>query len=79
MHDFIKPCVAEKFSHFMHVISPLLVFVGNEESMRCDYASLSTLLSLQGYPFEIYLFLLQVEGPDVILGVQWLQDLGDEI
>ncbi|KAG6425837.1 hypothetical protein SASPL_110042 [Salvia splendens] len=29
-----------------------------------------------GTRFDIDLFLLQVEGPDVILGVQWLQDLG---
>ncbi|KAG6409313.1 hypothetical protein SASPL_127350 [Salvia splendens] len=37
----------------------------------------STTLILQGHSFEVDLFLLQVEGPDVILGVQWLQDLGD--
>ncbi|KAG6394777.1 hypothetical protein SASPL_145367 [Salvia splendens] len=33
-------------------------------------------LSLPGQVFDIDLFILQVEGPDVILGVQWLQDLG---
>ncbi|KAG6431020.1 hypothetical protein SASPL_109095 [Salvia splendens] len=31
---------------------------------------------IPGTRFDIDLFLLQVEGPDVILGVQWLQDLG---
>ncbi|KAG6435987.1 hypothetical protein SASPL_100868 [Salvia splendens] len=34
-------------------------------------------LSLPGHRFEIDLFILQVKGPDIILGVQWLQDLGD--
>ncbi|KAG6427601.1 hypothetical protein SASPL_111847 [Salvia splendens] len=33
--------------------------------------------SNMGHHFDIDLFLLQVEGPDVILGVQWLQELGD--
>ncbi|XP_047954027.1 uncharacterized protein LOC125200430, partial [Salvia hispanica] len=32
---------------------------------------------LSGHAFEVYLYILQVEGPDVILGVQWLQELGD--
>ncbi|KAG6417851.1 hypothetical protein SASPL_120046 [Salvia splendens] len=31
----------------------------------------------RGNHFDIDLFILQVKGPDVILGVQWLQDLGD--
>lgn len=32
---------------------------------------------MQGNTFDIDLFILQVKGPDVILGVQWLQELGD--
>ncbi|KAG6405345.1 hypothetical protein SASPL_132934 [Salvia splendens] len=46
--------------------------LGNGASLRCDYVSLSTPIYLQGNRFDIELFLLQVEGPDVILGVQWL-------
>ena len=34
-------------------------------------------INLQGHRFEIDLFVLQVKGPDIILGVQWLQNLGD--
>ncbi|KAG6423312.1 hypothetical protein SASPL_113705 [Salvia splendens] len=75
-HNFIKPAVAEQLSLSLHTISPFRVFVGNGASMRCDYVSLNTPISLQGNCFDIDLFLLQVEGPDVILGVQWLQELG---
>lgn len=32
---------------------------------------------MQGHSFDIDLFLLQVEGPNIVLGVQWFQDLGD--
>ena len=76
-HNFIKPSVAERLCLPLHVIFPFRVFVGNGASLRCDYVSFSTPLTLQGHPFDINLFLLQLEGPDVILGVQWLQDLGD--
>lgn len=75
-HNFIKPAVAEKLSLSLHTISPFRVFVGNGASLRCDYVSLNTPISLQGHRFDIGLFLLQVEGPNVILGVQWLQDFG---
>ncbi|XP_042037749.1 uncharacterized protein LOC121783641 [Salvia splendens] len=76
-HNFIQPSVAEKLSLCVHPISPFRVFVGNGESLRCSHACLRTPITMQGYSFEIDLFILQVNGPDVILGVQWLQELGD--
>ncbi|XP_042017749.1 uncharacterized protein LOC121765611 [Salvia splendens] len=76
-HNFIKPTVAEKLSLPLHSIKPFRVFVGNGESLKCSYVCLGTPIVLQGHRFVVDLFILQVEGPDVILGVQWLQDLGD--
>ncbi|VFQ84344.1 unnamed protein product [Cuscuta campestris] len=35
-----------------------------------------TPVSLQGHLFEIDLFMLEVHGPDIVLGIQWLQTLG---
>lgn len=75
-HNFIKPTIAEKLSLPVHSITHFRVFVGNGASLRCNYACLKTPISLHGHDFDIDLFILQVEGPDVILGVQWLQDLG---
>ncbi|KAG6430989.1 hypothetical protein SASPL_109064 [Salvia splendens] len=60
-HNFIKPAVAEQLSLSLHTISPFRVFVGNGASLRCDYVSLNTPISLQGNRFDIDLFLLQVE------------------
>ena len=76
-HNFIKPAVAEKLSLPLHSVTPFRVFVRNEESLRCKYTCLTTPISLQGHMFAIDLFILQVEGPDIILGVEWLQDLGE--
>lgn len=75
-HNFIQHAVAEKLSLCVHPIIPFRVFVGNGESLRCSHACLRTPITMQGYSFEIDLFILQVKGPDVILGVQWLQELG---
>ena len=76
-HNFIKPVVAEQLSLTVHPVTPFRVFVGNGASLKCSYACLQTPIILQGHNFDIDLFILRVEGPDVILGVQWLQDLGD--
>ena len=75
-HNFIKPTIAEKLSLPVHAITPFRVFVGNGASLRCKFACLKTPISLHDHIFDIDLFILQVEGPDVILGVQWLQELG---
>ncbi|KAL1546909.1 hypothetical protein AAHA92_23444 [Salvia divinorum] len=76
-HNFIKPNVAEQLCLPLHTITPFRVFVGNGASLRCSYACLRTQITLQDHEFTIDFFILQVEGPDVILGVQWLQELGD--
>ena len=36
-----------------------------------------TPITLQGHRFDIDMFILQVKGSGIILGVKWLQDLGD--
>ena len=73
-HNFIKPSVAEQLSLPLNSSTPFRVIVGNGAALKCSYACLSTPIFMQGHHFEIDLFLLQVEGPDVILGVQWLQE-----
>ncbi|KAG6400800.1 hypothetical protein SASPL_137643 [Salvia splendens] len=76
-YNFIQPAIAEKLSLHVNAISPFRVFVGDGASLKCAFACLNTPINLQGHQFEIDLFVLQVKGPDIILGVQWLQDLGD--
>ncbi|KAG6417345.1 hypothetical protein SASPL_119499 [Salvia splendens] len=76
-HNFIQPAVAERLSLPVNAISPFRVFVGDNASLKCAFACLDTPINLQGHQFGIDLFVLQVKGPDIILGVQWLQDLGD--
>ncbi|KAH9679153.1 hypothetical protein KPL71_026005 [Citrus sinensis] len=46
-----------------------------EEMVTADISSLNALAG-QGYVFTLDLFVLPIEGPDVVLGIQWLQRLG---
>ncbi|VFQ67022.1 unnamed protein product [Cuscuta campestris] len=75
-HNFIHPAVAERLALPLQPVSPFRVYVGNGDSLRCTYSCPQTPLSVQGHCFEVDLYLLAIHGPDVVLGVQWLQTLG---
>ncbi|VFQ78707.1 unnamed protein product [Cuscuta campestris] len=75
-HNFIHPAVAEKLALVLYPVTPFRVYVGNGESLRCSYFCPQTAVTLQGHVFAIDLYLLEIHGPEVVLGVQWLQTLG---
>ncbi|VFQ76756.1 unnamed protein product [Cuscuta campestris] len=77
-HNFVHPMVAERLALVLHLVPPFRVYVGNGDSLRCAYSCPRTPLLLQGTLFEVDLFLLEIHGLDVVLGVQWLQTLGKE-
>ncbi|VFQ80644.1 unnamed protein product [Cuscuta campestris] len=75
-HNFLHPAVAERLALVLHPTPAFRVYVGNGDSLRCAYSCLQTPLTLQGHVFEVDLYVLAIHGPDVVLGVQWLQTLG---
>ncbi|VFQ63349.1 unnamed protein product [Cuscuta campestris] len=75
-HNFIHPTHAERLCLVLHPVTPFWVYVGNGDSLRCSYYCPKSPLVLQGHTFDVDLYLLPVHGPDVVLGVQWLQGLG---
>ncbi|VFQ64465.1 unnamed protein product [Cuscuta campestris] len=75
-HNFIHPSVAERLALVLHPVTPFRVYVGHGDSLCCSYSCPQTPLLLQGNLFSIDLYLLDIHGPDIVLGVQWLQTLG---
>ncbi|VFQ95935.1 unnamed protein product [Cuscuta campestris] len=75
-HNFLHPAVAERLVLVIHPTPAFCVYVGNGDSLHCAYSCPQTPLSLQGHVFEVDLYVLSIHGPDVVLGVQWLQTLG---
>ncbi|VFQ69512.1 unnamed protein product [Cuscuta campestris] len=74
-HNFIHPSVAERLALVIHPVSPFRVYVGNGDSLRCSYSCPQAALLFQGNLFSIDLYLLEIHGPNIVLGVQWLQML----
>lgn len=75
-HNFIHPDVAEKLRLQLSAVPPFRVYVGNGDSLVCDQQCTATPLTMQSYEFAVDLYVLKIHGPQVVLGVQWLQTLG---
>ncbi|XP_077223768.1 uncharacterized protein LOC143857236 [Tasmannia lanceolata] len=75
-HNFIQERVA-KFLGLPITQSPhFKVHVGNGEFMMCQGLCSNIRIELQNHSFVTDLFVISLQGADVILGVQWLQTLG---
>ena len=75
-HNFIKPALAEHLGLSLKYAHSFRVYIGNDDSLVCQFCCSQVPLTLQGHLFLVDLFILPIEGPDVVLGIQWLQQLG---
>lgn len=55
---------------------PLQVTVGNGTTIPCNQLCQRTALQIQGQTFYVDLHVLPISGADIVLGVQWLRQLG---
>lgn len=74
--DFLHPSIAEALHLPLSPVRPFRVFVGNGEALVCTHVSRQTQLEIHGSVFSIDLHILPIHGPDVILGIEWLESLG---
>nr|GEV92100.1 hypothetical protein [Tanacetum cinerariifolium] len=75
-HNIIQPRVA-KFLQLQISNAPRFsVLVGNGDSLTCSGLCLNVPIYMQQNMFSISFYVLSISGADVVLGVQWLQTLG---
>ncbi|OMP05995.1 Retrotransposon gag protein [Corchorus olitorius] len=75
-HNLIQPRLAQFLQLPIEPAPPLTVIVGNGETLRCLGQVTNLPVGLQGHEFSLDLYLLEVRGADIILGMQWLSQLG---
>ncbi|GJS33671.1 retrotransposon-related protein [Tanacetum coccineum] len=75
-HNFVRPDIVEQMQLPIHTTKAFKVYIGNEESLLCENCCPQVTLSMQGLSMEFDLYVLPMKGPDVVLGIQWLQKLG---
>ncbi|VFQ92985.1 unnamed protein product [Cuscuta campestris] len=75
-HNFVHPDLVSKAQLPVSAMPPFRVYVGNDDYLLCNKQCVGIDLELQGTVFTVDLFVLFVHGHDLVLGVQWLQQLG---
>ncbi|KAF7810997.1 scopoletin glucosyltransferase-like [Senna tora] len=76
-HNFIKSSVAAKMQLLLSAIQPFKVQTGNGAYLECTQKCADFQLIVQDHVFFVDLCVLDIKGADIVLGVQWLAELGD--
>ncbi|XP_061361231.1 uncharacterized protein LOC133305112 [Gastrolobium bilobum] len=75
-HNFITERMAYHAGLILQSITPFNVQVGNGDGLLCTAMCSDVQLVLQKHTFNLDLFVLDLKGADIVLGVQWLATLG---
>ena len=75
-HNFISEKVADMLHLSVVPTKPFTVKVANGTPLKCQGRFEHVHVILQGIPFSLTLYSLPLTGLDLVLGVQWLEQLG---
>ncbi|GJU03263.1 ty3-gypsy retrotransposon protein [Tanacetum coccineum] len=75
-HNIIQPRIALSLAIPTNTVTPFSVMVGNGDFLTCDGFCPDVTLHLEKQPFQIPFFILPIQGADLVLGMQWLSQLG---
>jgi hypothetical protein len=75
-HNIIQPRIASFLNLPIQPLSAFTVMVGNGEHLHCTGLCNDVSVTVNKHTFNLSLYVLPIQGADVVLGVQWLQTLG---
>lgn len=77
--NFVKGSVARRLNLLLTPVTPLCVVTGGDSYLRCTNKCKRFAFMLQGVSLVVDFFVLEIAGIDMVLGVQWLSQLGNII
>jgi len=75
-HNFVDHKIAHTLQLAVAPTEEFTVKVANEEKLRCTERYANVIISIQGFQFCTTLYSLPLHGIDIVLGIQWLENLG---
>jgi hypothetical protein len=75
-HNFVDHKIAHALQLAMTPTQEFTVKVANGEKLRCTERYANVLISIQDFQFSTTLYSLSLHGIDIVLGIQWLENLG---
>ncbi|KAK8952198.1 hypothetical protein KSP39_PZI004863 [Platanthera zijinensis] len=74
-HNFIHSEVAQRVGHEVDRATTFHVMVADGSKLQCEVVMKGVELQIQGYSGRTDVYLLLIRGSDMVLGVQWIQQL----
>ena len=78
-HNFIDVRVTTKLGCVLEPIEELKVIAANGNELKCRDVCKSFSWTMQGHTFQASVLALPLDNYDLVLGIQWLVELGDII
>ena len=75
-HNFVNVKFAKKMRCDKVAAPTFQVMVVNGDRLQCDEIYKFVPMEIRGYKFHTSMYPLELQGFDIVLGVQWLQSLG---
>nr|KYP64598.1 Transposon Ty3-G Gag-Pol polyprotein [Cajanus cajan] len=75
-HNIIQPRLVRHLHLSTTPTTPFQVMVGNGEFITCNQLCPTVSLDIQAACFQVPLYVIPIEGADVVLGLAWLRTLG---
>lgn len=76
-NNFIKPSTMDRLKLKRSSTPKFKVGMGSEVFLKCNSKCEEVTLNIKEHKFTTDLFILEMKGSDIVLGVQWLIELGN--
>ena len=75
-HNFIHKRVAEVVHFFVQAVSNFEVLIADGGIMKCEGCCENFKLQMEDYHLKTHMFVIEMCGCDIVLGVEWFRTLG---
>lgn len=76
MHNFMQAWVAKHLGLVVLPVPQFQVVIGNGKKLLCQGQCKDVFIDMHGFQFQATFYVLAIQGEDLVLRVQWFQELG---
>lgn len=75
-HTFIHCRIDQETHCYIHVVDKFQIMIANSGSMKCGGRCENVRLQIGDYNLEFHMFVIEMEGYDIVQDDKWLHTLG---
>jgi hypothetical protein len=75
-HNFIHHCISQETLCYIHAVNNFQIMIANGGSIKCGGFYENMCLQIGHYHLKSHMFYIDMDGCNIVLGVEWLFTLG---